>query len=222
MPHVRGVRRAIWSSVVSLTIFSCAYARAADDPDTEIARRHFLAGAKLYDDAKYDEAIAEFTAARAVKTSPAFDYNIARAYDRLERIPPAVEWYSRFIGHAPDGAEKTEAIERVALLRVRLPAENVARPAEAPRERRYPYAIVAPITFSAAGAAALVVGGVLYGISGPRYDQLAVTGCGSQRICTASTWGETRTMERTGIGLLVTGGVFCVGSVALWAGRRAR
>lgn len=65
--------------VLAILVLSAVTARAADDPDTEIARRHFVAGAQLYESARYEEAIAEFMAARAVKSAPAFEYNIARS-----------------------------------------------------------------------------------------------------------------------------------------------
>ncbi|MEO6950567.1 MAG: tetratricopeptide repeat protein [Polyangia bacterium] len=108
--------------LIAALVLSGATARGTDDPDTEIARRRFAAGAHLYEDGRYDEAIAEFMAARAVKSAPAFDYNIARSYDRLERFPAAVEWYQRFLAHAPEGPERTTAAERLVVLQERITA----------------------------------------------------------------------------------------------------
>ena len=58
----------------SVTLLCCllagglgGVAHAIEDPDTEAARRHFVAGAALYDDAKYAEAIVELAAARRLR-----------------------------------------------------------------------------------------------------------------------------------------------------------
>jgi hypothetical protein len=43
------------------------------DPDSEVAQREFRRGIELYDRGRYDEAIAAFQAANAIKPRPAFD-----------------------------------------------------------------------------------------------------------------------------------------------------
>lgn len=210
--------------LIAALVLSGATARGTDDPDTEIARRRFAAGAHLYEDGRYDEAIAEFMAARAVKSAPAFDYNIARSYDRLERFPAAVEWYQRFLAHAPEGPERTTAAERLVVLQERITAPvltpTVERVAGHERHHRYPLAL--PATFAAVGIATLVTGGALYGVSAHRYDNLANEGCGSTRLCDSSVYGSTRNLERAGVGLLIAGGVLAAVDVGLWAGWVAR
>ena len=219
---MRALPRTIVLGVALLAGFSARPARA-EDPDTEIARRRFVAGAKLYEDAHYEEAIAEFTAARVVKSAPAFDYNIARCYDRLERTASAIEWYERFLEHAPEGPEQLTARARLKELRARSPVTLpvVVERADAPAWRhRYPVAVPAAVT--AVGVASLVAGGALYGVSGSSYDDYTKRGCGTNQACFSDTWGRTRTIERAGIGLLVTGGVLGAASIGLWSAWRAR
>jgi tetratricopeptide (TPR) repeat protein len=207
-----------------------------DDPDTEAARRHFVAGAALYDDAKYAEAIVELAAARRLRPSPALDYNIARCHDRLEHTADAVEWYQRFLEHASPGTQTDEANTRLAVLRARLaeqavvpagsavPVGPVVAPVAAiethgPRHR---YAVAVPAAVTSLALASLVAGGALYGVSGSKYDDLTNAGCGTRVSCFDSRWGATRSLERAGVGLLITGGVLSAASVALWAGYKAR
>ena len=60
-------------------------ARGEDDTDTEIAKRHFAAGSAAYGAGDYRRALREFEEARLARPMAAFDYNIARCLDRLER-----------------------------------------------------------------------------------------------------------------------------------------
>ncbi|MEO6950565.1 MAG: hypothetical protein ABI321_02035 [Polyangia bacterium] len=227
--------RALARSITVLCLLLARATHAFDDPDTEAARRHFVAGAALYEDARYGAAIVEFTAARKLTPSPALDYNIARCHDRLEHTADAAEWYQRFLEHAPPGTQTDEAKARLEVLRARLAAEmppaapvapqvavHVATAAVVARPTRHPYPIAVPAAVTGVALGSLVVGGTLFGVSGAKYDDLTSSGCGAARSCFDSTWGGTRTMERVGVGLLITGGVLSAASVALWAGWKAR
>ena len=212
------------SSVILVLFACCAVAHATDDPDTEIARRRFSTGAALYEAGRYEEAVAEFEAARRVRPSPAFDYNIARSYDRLERVDEAISAYERWIASAP--ADDGGARSRLAVLRaqrggtVTRGAEGVLTVTARPRSTRY--AVAAPASVGVIALAALAAGGALYGVSGARYDQLTADGCGARLACDESRWGATQRMERAGIGLLVAGGVLAAADIGLWAAWRRR
>jgi tetratricopeptide (TPR) repeat protein len=79
-----------------------APALALDDPDTEVARRHFEKGRGFYDAKDYRHALDEFQAARRAKAAPGLDYNIARCYDRLEDYRSAVRHYQLYLDAKPD------------------------------------------------------------------------------------------------------------------------
>jgi tetratricopeptide (TPR) repeat protein len=96
-----------------------ARAEPAPEPDTELARRHFEAGLELYGATRYHEALLEFEMARALKPSPALDYNIGRCQERLEEWERAVEAYDRFVTATPQAAEALLLRPRLAVLRAR-------------------------------------------------------------------------------------------------------
>jgi tetratricopeptide (TPR) repeat protein len=200
------------AGVLALTL-GAAEVRAVEDPDTEIAKRHFAAGAALYDRGLYKDAIVEFSAARDVKPAPAFDFNIARCYDRLERTREAVEWYERYIATNPPEGGDGGARERLALLKTRVDKDR----------QRVRYSVAVPAVVGGAALAFWVAGGVLYGIAGSEFDSdKKDKGCGTKVICGSDVWGGTQTKERAGIGLMVTGGVLTAVDVALWAAWRRR
>jgi hypothetical protein len=107
--------------LVLVACFLAGVVRANEDPDTEVARRHFNAGRTFYDSEQYEKALAEFEAARRVRPHPALDFNIARCLDRLERYQPAIEAYERYIASSP--ADLEEMKQRVVLLKQRLAAQ---------------------------------------------------------------------------------------------------
>src|SRR5689334_6730252 len=72
-----------------------------EDPDTEVAKRHFREGSAAYERRDYAAALREFEAARAVKPVPQLDYNIGRCHDRLERYPEAVAEYKSYVAAQP-------------------------------------------------------------------------------------------------------------------------
>jgi tetratricopeptide (TPR) repeat protein len=136
-----------------------AWAEEADDPDTEIAQRHFQAGSERYNARAYEEALREFEAARGAKPVPALDYNIGRCYDRLERYPEAVAAYRRYLAAEPEASDAAEVRERVRVLEARAgnaPAlALVAEVHERPPRRLRGAAIgigVLALAFAGAGA----------------------------------------------------------------------
>ncbi len=110
-----------------VTSFPFAVSRADEDPDTEIARRHFDAGTEAYGGGHYAEALAEFEAARRVRPSPAFDYNIGRCLDRLERFGEAIDAYQRYLAGRPDADDGPSVRERIGVLQGRVAEEEAAR-----------------------------------------------------------------------------------------------
>ena len=96
-------------------------ARANEDPDTEVARRHFNNGRAFYDKNEYEKALDEFTAARRVRPHPALDYNIARCLDRLEHYKEAVAAYESYAASNPP--DVVEIRTRIEQLKERLKAE---------------------------------------------------------------------------------------------------
>ena len=162
-------------------------ARAQEDPDTEVARRHFRKGSEFYAANDYPAALKEFEAARRAFASPAIDYNIARCHDRLENYPLAIEYYERYLATAKDAPDAAEVARRIEALKQRLESPKPPPPAPAPVVAPAPVAAPAPVvvaqpapsskrrTWAIVGGVAVVglIVGLAVGLSGssPSYSQ---------------------------------------------------
>jgi hypothetical protein len=121
------------ASVVCLVVLASP-ALALEDPDTEVARRHFEKGRAFYDARDYHNALDEFLAARRAKAAPGLDFNIARCYDRLEDYDNAVRHYQLYLDARPSSPDSAEIKERVAVLKQRAgEAEEAKKTGVQPR-----------------------------------------------------------------------------------------
>jgi tetratricopeptide (TPR) repeat protein len=114
-----------------LVVPSWAHARAVDDPDLEIAQRHFASGTKFYQHKRYAPALREFQAARVAKPVPELDYNIARCLDRMERYADALTAYERYIDARANASDGPAVRERIAALKTRVPTATAKPKAKA-------------------------------------------------------------------------------------------
>jgi tetratricopeptide (TPR) repeat protein len=200
-----------------------------DDPDTEAAKRHFERGQQFYSVADYAAALHEFEEAKRAKDLAAFEFNIARCYDRMERYSDAITAYKRYVYRATDPGDANEARDRVRALEKRLapppmppapPAPNLQAPVSTHAPRR-------DLLWSSLGVAALTVasaaiGGGLLGSVGHDWTQLQLT-C-SQRQCSSADWGPTADRANAGYAMLAVAGAAAVADAVLFAlyARRSR
>ena len=110
-----------WLPAAMLAIFTLgAHASAAplDDPDTEIAKKYFNEGQRLYEAHNYEAALHQFEAGIARRDRPAFWWNIARCEERLEHIDQAIAAYENYLtDNRPSDGEKAKARERITALK---------------------------------------------------------------------------------------------------------
>ena len=86
--------------------------------DAANSRAHFDKGRALFEVDEYRKAIAEFKAAHIEKPDPAFLYNIAECYRRLDEVPEALQFYRRFLATAPPDDKTRPVVEhRIADLK---------------------------------------------------------------------------------------------------------
>jgi hypothetical protein len=108
-------------TALAFTVAAARIARAgeADADATSLeARKHYQRAQAAYDEARYDDAIAEFKAAYALKPHPNVLFNLAQSYERMLEYAEAVRWFERFVAEAPNGsAEKLIAQNRLQVLR---------------------------------------------------------------------------------------------------------
>src|SRR5262249_28807207 len=88
-------------------------------------------GLELYQAAKYEEAIASFRAAVAIKPDPKLLYNIARSYEKLGRVDESIDAYQKFVDSPGTTAqERAKGLEQIKALRNEKTAREAAKQAE--------------------------------------------------------------------------------------------
>jgi tetratricopeptide (TPR) repeat protein len=186
------------------------------DPDTEIAKRHFDAGRAKYEASDYLGALEEFEAARKVRQFAAFDYNIARCLDRLERPAEAVAAYERYLAGVPaDEPDAAEVRERVRVLKERIVVTPLPpSPPRAPRSDRARL-LLGPSLVGAVTVVSLAAGAGLLGSVRVDYDRMA-SGPDSCRPCSEAQVAPLRTRANAGYAMLGLGGALAVVDVILW------
>jgi tetratricopeptide (TPR) repeat protein len=134
-----------------------ATAAFAQEPDEEIARRHFERGRLQYAAGNYAAALQEFLAARKVHPVGALDYNIARCYDRLEKPSEAITNYQQYLLSEDNPPDAAQVRQRVEILKQRLEMLRQHRPLP-PEAEGGASLRIAGITVGAIGLACLVAG----------------------------------------------------------------
>jgi tetratricopeptide (TPR) repeat protein len=102
----------------------------ADAAELELARRRFATGQLLYEQGRYDEALAEMKAARAALDKPQFDYNIGLCLEKLGHASEAADAFERFVRALPNDPEAPRIWQRIAELRVSTGAPKNLRSEE--------------------------------------------------------------------------------------------
>ncbi|MDB4964718.1 MAG: TonB-dependent receptor [Myxococcales bacterium] len=140
-------------------------------PDDRLARDHFNAGQRFFNDRRYAAAIAEFLAGYELTRLPLFLHNVAGAYQRLSDTKNALVYYRRFIVADPESPYAAEVRAQIAQLErleaapapVDSKAPLLAAPAEvivatpAPRRRIWTWAGVGATTALAVPAVVLAI-----------------------------------------------------------------
>src|SRR5688572_4617900 len=77
------------------------------------AETHYEKGVQAYRAERYRTAIEHFLAADHIVPSPALSYNVARAYERLDEAPRALEYYRVYLRRGADPKNEPEVRARV-------------------------------------------------------------------------------------------------------------
>jgi tetratricopeptide (TPR) repeat protein len=112
----------------SLVALSVAGGGGVARADSSQARAHFEKGRRYFLVDEYRKAIDEFKAAYVQKPDPAFLYNVAECYRRLDEPKDAIVYYRRFLSQAPaSDPARANAQRRVSELEA-----AASSPAQAP------------------------------------------------------------------------------------------
>ncbi len=147
---------------------------AADETDDARARELYDNGATLYDEGRYEDAIAAWNEAYRLSNRATLLFNIAQAEERLGRYREALDHLNRYRAFASSNERET-LDRRIANLERRL-AETEANPANpttttppvqvtTPTPEK-PKARVLPWVFLGVGGASAVTGGIFAGMAG--------------------------------------------------------
>lgn len=77
------------------------------------AEVHYEQGVQAYRAQRYRTAIEHFLAADNLAPSPALSYNVARAYEKLDEAPRALEYYRTYLRRGADPKNEAEVRTRV-------------------------------------------------------------------------------------------------------------
>src|SRR5256885_40319 len=89
----------------------------AESPAEREAREHYATGQKLFDQARYSDALAEFQQSYVLSKYPALIYKIALCQDQLGRSAEALESYETYLKADPQSSRRSGVEERIAKLR---------------------------------------------------------------------------------------------------------
>jgi tetratricopeptide (TPR) repeat protein len=183
----------------------------ADDPDTQAAQRHFERGRALYEEGRYDDAIAELDIARKLKPLPDVLLNIARTEERRENWAAAADAYQQYLQERPDAPDAAELQKRIGVLRARNATTRTAPPPPPPRKSPLHTAALSVL----AGTVMLAgIGGVLVGTVDGGFQDLQRTCTFKQ--CGPSDWASLQARAYAGYALLGIAGAAAVSDAVLW------
>jgi tetratricopeptide (TPR) repeat protein len=106
----------LWVVVLCGMLASIGRAASADTVSDAAARGHFSAGSAYFTRGEYGRAVKEFIEAQREVDSPALDYNLGLAYERLGDSGHAVRSYERFLARTPSAANRTEIETKITRL----------------------------------------------------------------------------------------------------------
>lgn len=105
--------------------FALALSLAPSFASAQDARALFVRGSTAYDNGDYEGAVAAWVEAYELDPRPLLQYNLAQAYERLNRLEEAAAAYELFIGGAPDDGRIAQARARMLSLQERLAATGI-------------------------------------------------------------------------------------------------
>src|SRR5438094_2905548 len=112
-----GVDRILLLGVSAIFAATPVVALAQDAPEDGAAaalfRQHFDPGVALFNAQRYQEALAEFAAAKQVEPAAEVDLWMGRCYDRLRDYARAVSSYSSYLAAVPDAPNAAKLRARI-------------------------------------------------------------------------------------------------------------
>lgn len=212
--------------LVIIALFSFAHAQESTD---QRARELYENGAILYEEGRYEDAVAAFEEAYRLSNRPALLFNIANAQERCGRWSDALDVLSRYRAYAP-AAERETLDRRISNLERRIAEAKEAPPppvvVEAPKPVAAPPPTASsatllrplPLAIAGAGVLSLGVGAALGGAALAAHEEAdgaCVFNAAGGAICQARAEDPLAREASSALGADV---LFIVGAVGVGAG----
>lgn len=97
-----------------------------EDPNYTRAVEAYRLGTELYNEAKFEEALAAFQEAATLYASPDFQFNIAKCYERLGKYEEAIRSYELYLRTAEDTGDAAVIEASITDLQRRIEERDAA------------------------------------------------------------------------------------------------
>jgi tetratricopeptide (TPR) repeat protein len=124
-----------FSIYFAICIYGFSHARAESPAEVE-ARQHFSAAQKLYEHARWADALAEYQASYKLSKYPAILYKVALCQDQLGQYAAALDSYKSYLEADPASDRRAGIEERMAKLKELLAPPPPPAPKQWPPESK--------------------------------------------------------------------------------------
>src|SRR5690606_12007466 len=90
-----------------------------DNPQLQRAMQAYERGVRNYNEARYEEALADFQEASTLFASPDFQYNIVQCYEKLDKPEEAIRAFETYLRAKPEASDRANVEDRIRRLRER-------------------------------------------------------------------------------------------------------
>jgi|SRR5579871_290818 len=204
-----------------------AFAQAPEPGDVERGKAHYQAGASYYQEARYEDALREFSEAYRLSKKPPLLFNVSLCQERLGRLDDAIASLERYLAEDPNTPDRGVVEARLRTFREQKakatppPPPQVTAPVappppppvEKPRRRIVTWVV------GSAGILLIAGGAVAQAVASSKHNQL-VSMCAPDGTCNfdgaQSLIDGGRAAVYTSYALFAVGGAALATSVVLF------
>jgi len=197
-------------------------AQDAQDATSQQARDLYRQGDRAYREGRYEEAVEAFQQAYELSGRPQLLYNMANAYERLNRLTDAVAALEQYAPEAPEG-DRTVIQSRITQLEARIAterdaAEHASAEHDAHQDASPPssgtssqrgHDLTGPAVLMSIGGAAIVAS-IVMGVLALSDSNAARSACmvvGGRTICPESAHGNSDAARNLALATDISWGV---------------
>jgi len=139
----------LWAAVAA-----APSAVSAGDSSKDRARQHYRKATQLYEIGRWDEAIAEYEKAYALREDPSLLFNMAQTCRRKGDLKRALDLYKNYLVKEPESPLRGEVEDRIRTLKAQVEQGEQSNEAQKPASVAPPALVpVPPVVVPASGPA---------------------------------------------------------------------